>query len=116
MLEVPPTNAAEGAHHVLPTAYCKRTFFIEILLLMGLSFLAIGRELGRGHTTISHEIGRKPVLRLDRGQEGDHQALYPSASSSPDTSTPGYVCRRETDMGLVTETDYSSVTNRLASG
>ena len=36
----------------------KERFFIEILLLMGLSFRAIGHELGRAHTTISREVWR----------------------------------------------------------
>ena len=36
----------------------KERFFIEILLLMGLSFRAIGRELGRAHTTIIREVQR----------------------------------------------------------
>lgn len=36
----------------------KECFFIEILLLMGVSFRVIGRELGRAHTTISRESQR----------------------------------------------------------
>ena len=36
----------------------KERFLIELLLLMGLGFREIGRQLGRAHTTVSREVWR----------------------------------------------------------
>lgn len=53
----------------------KERFFIEILLLMGVSFRAIGRELGRAHTTISREIQRNHRGDLYCGVIADKKAI-----------------------------------------
>lgn len=71
----------------------KERFLIELLLLMGLGFREIGRQLGRTHTTISREV--------QRNHRGDaYCSLTAETKASAKRSLPRHH-RRQTYQPLV---------------